>query len=135
MNSLDCSISRLRRFALLLFILLLFIAAYRTVYHHIPWDDTARWELMVLEIAAVSVVFPVILYPLYRQWMRVSFVLGWIISRVLLISLYYLLLTPIALLMRLIGKDLLKKKFSDEKSSYWIAKETIRSSNNYEKLF
>ena len=69
-------------------------------------------------------ILPSVLRPFYTFWMFLSFVIGGVVSRIILTLLFFVVMTPIGLLMRLIGKDLLKEKFdrnSDE--SYWVKKD------------
>jgi hypothetical protein len=79
---------------------------------------------------------PALLKPLYIFWMLLSFVLGWLMSRLLLTLLFFLVITPIGLVMRLFGKDILQQKTDVQRISYWIKRspETI-SAERYEKQF
>lgn len=62
---------------------------------------------------------PGALKPLYIFWMRLALVLSWINTRLILTALFYLILTPIGLLMRIFGADLLNRKTEKDKESYW----------------
>ena len=53
-------------------------------------------------------------------WSKFGIVLGKLISPIVLFIIFFLLITPIGLLMRLIGKDLLNEKISNNIKSYWI---------------
>jgi len=61
--------------------------------------------------------------PVYTVWMLFAFALGWINTRVLLGAFYYLVMTPIGLILRLRGKDVLDEKIDRGASSYWIRRE------------
>ena len=61
---------------------------------------------------------PIALKPLYLFWMALAIVLGFIVSRIIMIVVYYLILTPIGLIMRLTGRDVLSRKQS-KVESYW----------------
>ncbi len=77
-----------------------------------------------------AVFIPSYLRPVYHSWMAFSHKLGWLMSRVILITLFYLVLTPVGLIMRVLGKDFLNKEFDrDSSQSYWIKKEK----NNFDK--
>ena len=83
-----------------------------------------------------GIVIPFILKPLQKAWMTFSIILGFFMSRVILTVLFYLVLTPIGLLMRLLGKDILDQKIDKNKTSYWHArdvkpKETKSYENQY----
>lgn len=75
----------------------------------------------ILIIPALT--FPSVLKPLQKLWMGLAIVLGWISTRVILSLLYYLVLTPIGIFMRLSGKDLLDIKIQKERQSYWNYRE------------
>ena len=63
------------------------------------------------------------LAPLERAWMAFAHVLGVIMTYLLLTVTFFLVITPMGLFLRLIGKDFLDRKFSSKKHSYWIAVE------------
>lgn len=72
--------------------------------------------------AAVSVLYyaiPPIRKPLYLGWMYAAFPIGWTISHVLLGITYYLVLTPIGLVIRLLGRDPLERRFEPQRETYW----------------
>lgn len=72
--------------------------------------------------AVVSVLYyaiPPIRKPLYLGWMYAAYPIGWTISHVLLGITYYLVLTPIGLVIRLLGRDPLERRFEADRGSYW----------------
>ncbi len=72
--------------------------------------------------------------PIYWAWMSIAFVMGNIVSRVLLAMVYYGVLTPIGLFRRGLGRDplLLKRPEGD---SYWIDTDETKNAESYEKQF
>lgn len=62
---------------------------------------------------------PYTLKPLNKVWMTIALILGWFMSRVILIILYYVIITPLGIFLKLIGKDFLKMKINLNSSSYW----------------
>jgi uncharacterized protein involved in cysteine biosynthesis len=70
-----------------------------------------------------GLVIPFALKPVYILWMKLAFVLGWINTRILLILIFYLVFTPVGLLMRVLGKDHLERKIEKNKASYWKKRE------------
>jgi hypothetical protein len=66
---------------------------------------------------------PVVLKPVYRLWMGLAFCLGWFNTRLILILLYYLVVTPIGLCAKLFGKDFLDRKWDKNAQSYWHKRE------------
>ena len=61
-----------------------------------------------------------ILSPLNLGWIKLGEILGKIIAPIVMAIVYFLILTPISLLVRLFGKDLIGMKFSNNIKSYWI---------------
>ena len=81
-----------------------------------------RWPLVVGGIlCSVALIAPRSLAPFYAVWMRLALVLGWLNSRIILGIIFLLVLTPMALIMRLLGKDPMQRKLEREKMSYRIA--------------
>ena len=62
------------------------------------------------------------LTPLNRSWLKLGELLGRVVSPLVLGLVYFVILTPIGLFMRLIQKDLLRTKFS-KTNSYWIKRD------------
>jgi saxitoxin biosynthesis operon SxtJ-like protein len=72
--------------------------------------------------ALLALVAPRVLAPLNRIWATFGLLLHRLISPVILAVLFYGCITPIGLLMRLTGKDPLRRRFEREAQSYWIAR-------------
>ena len=66
---------------------------------------------------------PKALRTLYIGWMTLAFVLGFIVSTVLLVVFFFVVVTPIALLARCFGKDFLERKWDSKAASYWLPRE------------
>ena len=64
-----------------------------------------------------------LLAPLNRLWFRFGLLLNSIVSPIVMGLLFYLIITPFALFMRLTGKDLLHLRRDPEAASYWIQRE------------
>ncbi len=64
--------------------------------------------------------FPKLLAPVEKIWMKFAEILSVIMTRVILSLTFYLVITPLGLLVRLLGKDLLQKKFEQEVKTYWV---------------
>ena len=80
--------------------------------------------------------FPNILKPINRIWMSLAIILGFIMSRVILTILFYLLLTPIALLAKLVGKKFMILKYDKSAKSYWEKRSIIQKKPiDYERQF
>ena len=75
----------------------------------------------------ISVIFLILgllnsklLSPLNNLWIKFGEILGKIIAPIVMAVVYFLILTPISLLVRLFGKDLIEMKFNNNIKSYWI---------------
>jgi hypothetical protein len=77
-----------------------------------------------------------IMKPIHIGWMTFAFALGWINTRILLGIFFYLILTPIGVVMRLLGKDILDEKIERSATSYWVKRESVPGNpQSYERLF
>jgi Saxitoxin biosynthesis operon protein SxtJ len=84
----------------------------------------------------IGLILPGILKPLNKFWMILAILLGWVMSRVILIILFYLIITPIGFLLKIVGKDPLKLKMGKTSSSYWEQRENkISEPVDYERQF
>jgi len=82
------------------------------------WMFGAAGVLLIVAFA-----FPVAIRPLFILFSYLGFYMGWFMTRVILVILYYVGLTPISLLARLTGKRFLELKPDRERESYWQDKE------------
>ncbi len=85
---------------------------------------------MGMVIMCIGFIAPVILKPIYILWMIIAVLLGFVSTRVILTILFYLIITPISIIFKILGKDPLNKKIDKSKSSYWEYRENIK----YEKI-
>jgi len=72
--------------------------------------------------------------PLYWAWLGVAFVIGNVMSRVIIAAIYYLLFTPMRVLGNLIGRDKLQLK-KPQKDSYWLDISLPKDPKEYERQF
>jgi ABC-type uncharacterized transport system permease subunit len=81
-------------------------------------------------------IWPTILRPAYKYWMKMTLLLGLISSHIILLLLYYLVFTPIGLTMRACGKNPLILKTDVNIKSYWISRgERAFNRQRCEKMF
>ena len=119
----DIKISSNRSFGIVFFIVFLLIALYPLTYT----QDIRIWSLIISIIFLVLGLFnSKILTPLNKLWFKFGIFLGKIISPTIMGIIFFLVVTPIGLLMRLLGKDLINLKFNNNKS-YWIEKKGPKS--------
>jgi hypothetical protein len=74
-----------------------------------------------------------ILTPLNKIWIKFGEVLGYIIAPIVMALVYFVVLTPISLIVRALGKDLLNLKFEENKETYWIKRN--KTLNSMKKQF
>ena len=58
--------------------------------------------------------------PLYLVWMHAVAPIGWTLSHLVLATVFYLIITPIAVVMRVFGRDKLERRFDESLETYWI---------------
>ena len=83
-----------------------------------------------------GLIIPIILKPIYIVWMTFAVILGWFMTRVILSLLFYVIITPIGLVLRIFGKDFLELKKQSVQGSYWNQRDSnLEKNQNYEKQF
>ena len=112
-------ISSNKSFGIVFFIFFLILATWPLIHG----ESLRVWSLIVASIFLfLGLINSKLLYPLNLIWMKFGELLGKIISPIVMGIVYFFVITPIGLLMRLMGKDLLKTKFNDSKT-YWLKRE------------
>lgn len=102
-----------------------------------------RHKHSILPVSIISGVFfiiafiaPIVLKPVYIFWMKLALILNWANTRLILFIIFYFIITPIGLVMRLFGGDLLDRKIEKHKESYWREKDKDDFGRlNYERQF
>ncbi|MFH1690366.1 MAG: SxtJ family membrane protein [Candidatus Eisenbacteria bacterium] len=75
--------------------------------------------IVAAALLLLAVIEPKALRPIQRAWMTLAFILGWVMTRVLLVIVFYVGVTPIAVIARLTGKRFLDLRFEPDRKSYW----------------
>lgn len=84
----------------------------------------------------LAVFLPEVLKPVNKVWMSLAVVLGWFMSRVILVILFYIVLTPMAILLKIASKEFLSLKIDKKRESYWIKRDKQKSDRiDYERQF
>ena len=106
-----------RSFGLLFFIVFLAFALW-------PLTKKGEINLYLISIALIFLILGLlnskILTPLNRSWIKFGELLGRIIAPIIMGIVYFIILTPVSLLVRLFGKDLIGMKFNNNLKTYWI---------------
>ena len=108
-----------RGFGIVFFVVFLLIS----IWPSIEGQSIRIWALTVsLIFLVLGLLNSKLLSPFNLIWVKFGEVLGRIIAPIAMGVVYFIIITPIGLFMRLIGKDLLRTKFS-KNNSYWIKRE------------
>ena len=118
-------ISSNRSFGLVFFIVFLVISLWPFIHE----GQIRIWS------AVISIVFLILglmnsklLTPLNRLWFKFGMFLGAIVAPVVMGIIFFLVVTPTGFLMRIMGKDLLRRKYDKSNKSYWIKRDKSSSS-------
>jgi carbamoyltransferase len=96
-------------------------------------DQTAAmivWKSAAFILVAYLIV-PQVRQPIYLIWSYALYPIGYVITMILMGVVFYLVITPTGLLMRLFGRDPLTRKFRREAESYWIRRKEDASLDRY----
>tara|TARA_B100000965_G_scaffold382957_1_gene381727 strand:- start:2031 stop:2417 length:387 start_codon:yes stop_codon:yes gene_type:complete len=117
MNS-EIKISSNRNFGIVFFVVFLIIS----IYPILKGEDIRIWALIIsLFFLVLGLLNSKILFPLNKIWHKFGLLLGRIISPLVMGVIFFLVVTPIGLIMKIFGKDLLNLKLNKDKT-YWINK-------------
>ena len=123
MNHNDIKIGSNRSFGIVFFIVFLLIA----IYPLLSGESVRLWSLAIATIFLIlGIINSSLLSPLNKIWFKFGLLLGRLISPLVMSLIFFLVVTPIALLMKLLKKDLLNLKFNKDKT-YWIVKSGPKS--------
>lgn len=87
-------------------------------------------------LIVIGAVFPLALKPFQKAWMTLAVLMGWVMTRVLMTLLFFLAITPISLILRITGRDLLDTKLDVHAKSYWKIRPPIsQTPSDYERQF
>ena len=119
----EIKISSNRSFGIVFFIVFLLIALYPLLKD----NDLRIWSLVISFIFLIlSLINSKILTPLNRLWFKFGLLLGKFISPLIMGIIFFVVVTPIGIIMRLLKKDLLNLKYN-KKETYWIDKSGPKS--------
>ncbi len=106
-----------RSFGLLFFVVLIIIGLW-------PIKNGDNPNLYLILISFIFLILGLVnsklLSPLNKIWIKFGEILGSIIAPIVMALVYFVILTPVSLIVRIFGKDLLGLKFLSKKESYWI---------------
>ena len=118
MKNTEIRISSNKSFGVVFFIVFLIVSIYPLINN----GELRIWSLITAIIFLIlGLINSKILTPLNKLWFKFGLLLGKVVSPLIMGIIFFLVVTPTALIMRIIGKDLLNLKFNNKKS-YWIEK-------------
>ena len=106
-----------RSFGLLFFIVFILVGLWPVIK-----GETANIYLILISLFFLifGLINSKILSPFNKAWIKLGEILGLIIAPIIMALVYFIILTPISLIVRMFGKDLLGLKFMKKKDTYWI---------------
>ena len=110
-------ISSNKSFGIVFFTVFLIIAIWPLLNGY----EIRYWSLIIsIVFLFLGILNSKILTPLNKTWFKIGILLGNIISPIIMSIIFFLVVTPTGIIMRLLGKDLLRQKINKSKKSYWI---------------
>jgi hypothetical protein len=121
----SASRKQLRSFGLILGAGFLVIGLWPLVFRH---QDPRVWAITIsLTSAVAGLLAPAVLRYPYLIWMMLGELLGWINSRIILGVLYYLIVTPMRLVLTIGGNDPMNRKFEPKAETYRVIRKSRRA--------
>ncbi len=123
-------VATLRWFAAFAAVFLAGVAAWQGLVHG------RLVQALLLAAAALAAglagwLFPQGLRPIFVTWMVLVYPIGWLVSHLVLAVVFYGLFTPLGLIFRLAGRDVLARRFRREPGSFWVDKPTAGDVRRY----
>jgi uncharacterized membrane protein YccC len=123
----------LRKFGLTVGTVLLLIAALLFYFEKPSW---IYFGVVGVFLFLTGLFFPRTLKPFNKLWMGLAIVLGFVMSRVILVILFYLVLSLVSLIAKIIGKKFIPLKYDKSAKTYWEKRSVIHKKQiDYERQF
>ena len=123
MSEIKINLPSNKNFGILFFIVFLILSLYPLIDGH----QIRIWSLIIsLIFLILGILEAKILSPLNNLWFKFGIFLGKIISPLIMGIIFFLVVTPIGIIMRIFGKDVLNLKYN-KNQSYWIEKNGPKS--------
>jgi hypothetical protein len=122
----------LRNFGLIVGGLFALIGAWPLIRHG---ETLHVWALVLASfLVPLGLLMPAVLRPIFKVWMKVGHVMGWVNTRIILGILYFGLITPMGMVMRLFGWDSMRRALLQDVETYRIVR-PARSRNHMTRQF
>ena len=110
-------ISSNRNFGLVFFIVFFIVSTWPLTNE----EPVRIWSAIISSVFLIlGLMNSKLLTPLNKLWFKFGMILGAIVAPIVMGFVFFLVVTPIGLVMKIIGKDLLKKRYDKKKATYWI---------------
>ena len=98
-----------------------------------PWvfdmETMPKWPWIAAAVLGVpALLMPAVLRPVYNTWMKIGAGIGWVNTRIILGVLFYVMILPMGIVMRLFGSDPMAKKLDASATTY--RKESVREAKD-----
>lgn len=120
----------LRQFAALWIGFFIGLAAWHGGLQHRPFVAGVLASVGLI-VGSLGLWQPRLIRPIYVGWMIAAFPISWMVSRLSLLAVFFLVVTPLGLLSRLAGRDRLRLRRLAGKSSYWLLLGETRDVRQY----
>jgi hypothetical protein len=116
-------------------------AAFFGLFGMVAWffwgrPEIARWMWLVAgALVAIYYLVRPFQRPMYLGWLFAAYPIGWTVSHLLMGIVYFLLITPIGLIMRAVGRDPMQRRFDPDASSYWRDHVPAKGKRSYFRQF
>ena len=117
----DPSPRELRQFTVIWFPACFAVIGGLVYYHSGSLTAAAILWAVGLVLSVAGLIWPTLMRLIFVSWMTLAYPIGWAVGHLMLAIIFYLVLTPIGLIMRLLGRDPAERQFNRSAPTYWVA--------------
>lgn len=132
---LNPSPKKLRQFGWVSPIMLLVLALVLRWRFSLPMNGVLSFGLVGLILLILSRISVRLIRPVYQGLVLAGYPIGWVVSHLLMILFYFGIITPLALIFRLFGRDMLYRRWEPERNTYWTEHPQYENVERYFRQF
>ena len=87
--------------------------------------------MAALIVGVPGLIMPACVRRIFVGWMTLAFPIGWLVSQLMMAVMFYVILTPVALIFRIRGRDLMQRKRTANRATYWLPKRSPEDVRSY----
>jgi hypothetical protein len=125
----------LRSFGIIIFFAGLVIDAIIYWKHGLQAKSLFIYSTLGSLFLITGLLIPNLLKPIHKIWMILAVILGFIMTKLIMTLTFILIVTPIGLLLKLSGKDLLNLKIKEKENTFWKDYQRVENKDRYTKMF